>query len=433
MSIRNDWPQPPQGFAYGYIETPEERRELLELNKSIHNDNDAFMLKRLIEHHPGFGLENNFYLRDLDSGDMVACLNAIPNTWSYEGIEIRNLELGFVGTREDYRRRGLFDALYKLFDIELHAGEYDISSIQGIPFFYRKYGYDFMLPLNRHVSIRPDQLSFEQKDLDGEDAYTIRLAKNADLDCLLQLYRETAAKLMVATQRSKELWSTQEKTRMHESERFHTKIIERDGEICGYFREIISKELNEANNKRTLTVFETATRGHDCALALLEYLREISLKNEVQEIHLPGTTAFHPSKLALSLGGIMTRGWKYQIRIPDPGRFLWRVRHALEERLVGSPYQSLSLDIEINTYLEIHRLIFGDGKLVKIETHQKPVIGYKGALRTPPSKFARLLLGAYGLHELCEFDADFIVEEKHEDLIQTLFPKRESYLFHYLC
>jgi hypothetical protein len=433
MSTREQWPQAPKGFAYGYVETREEYREFLELNKSIHSGDDALMLERLIEHYPGFGLENNFFLRDLDSGEMVACLNAIPSTWSYEGIEIRNLELGFVGTRKDYRKRGLFHALYKLFNIELRSGEYDISSIQGIPFFYRKYGYDFMLPLMRRVCIRPNQLPSGEEDLDNEDAYSIRLAKNVDLDSLLQLHQNTAAKLMVAAERSKELWLAQEKTGIYESESFRTKIIEKDGEVCGYFREIMPNQKNEVENKRTLTIFEAAIPSHGCTLALLQYLREVSLRNNVHEIHLPGTTALHPSKLALSLGGKMTRGWKFQIRLPDPGRFLWRVRQALETRLLGTPYQYLSLDIEINTYLELYRLIFRDGKFVKIETHQKPVIGHGGTLRAPPSRFARLLLGANGLHELSKFDADFIVEENHEDLIQILFPKKRSYLFYYLC
>ncbi|TFG11507.1 GNAT family N-acetyltransferase [Candidatus Thorarchaeota archaeon] len=433
MSNRNDWPLPPDGFVYGCVETPEEHRELVELNRAIHDETDALMLERLIEHYPGFGLESNFYLRDLDTGEMVACLNAIPSTWSYEGIEIRNLELGFVGTREAYRKQGLFHALYKLFNIALHKGEYEISAIQGIPFFYRKYGYDFMLPLNRRVSIRPDQLPPKQKEVDYEDAYTIRLAEKRDLDCLLRLYRETVAKLLVAAERSKELWLTQEETSMYESEKFHTKVIEKGGEVCGYFRETIPKAPNGMIKKKTLTVFEAVTPNYRCTLALLHYLQEQGLRNKIQEVYLPGTTESHPSKLALSLGGKMTRGWKYQILIPCPERFLWRVRKALEERLIGTPYQRLNLDVEINTYLALYTLIFQDGKIVKIKTSPKPMIGHGGMLRAPPSKFTRLLLGANGLHELSEFDADFVIEKQYEDLIEALFPKRESYLFHYLC
>ena len=148
-----DWLEIPAGYEFGAIETDDEIEELIQFMNEIHDSSAGDLLRRFIEKLPGFGPEKNYCIRDSNTGSIVASLNAIPSMWSYAGIQLRNLELGFVGTRDEYQKKGLFSLLYKYFNHLLLEGRYDISSIQGIPFFYRKYGYDFILPLGRSIHL----------------------------------------------------------------------------------------------------------------------------------------------------------------------------------------------------------------------------------------------------------------------------------------
>ena len=148
----------PDGYEFGVVHTDEELEELISFNSNIHDKEDGEELRRQIETLPGFSRELNFYIRDIDKDIVVSSLNAIPSMWAYEGIPLRNLELGFVGTLKEYRRKGLVRALYEHFDELLQVGEYDISTIQGIPYYYRQFGYDFVLPMDRTLWMTVDQL-----------------------------------------------------------------------------------------------------------------------------------------------------------------------------------------------------------------------------------------------------------------------------------
>ncbi|MHA1576969.1 MAG: GNAT family N-acetyltransferase, partial [Candidatus Thorarchaeota archaeon] len=163
MSIKQlDWLDLPDGFEFGIVETDEELEELIEFNSTVHEPTDGEYLKRLIEYLPRFGREMNFYIRDSENGHIVSSINAIPSVWEYDGIALNNLELGFVGTLKEYREKGLLRILYSYFDRLLK--NYDISTIQGIPYLYRTFGYDFIIPLGRKFFLAVDHIPSFNKE-----------------------------------------------------------------------------------------------------------------------------------------------------------------------------------------------------------------------------------------------------------------------------
>jgi hypothetical protein len=84
----------PEGFEFGIIETDDDLEELIAFNAIIHDPNAGEFLKRIIENLPGFRREMNYVIRDSSTGAIVACINSIPSTWAFEGIQLQNLELG---------------------------------------------------------------------------------------------------------------------------------------------------------------------------------------------------------------------------------------------------------------------------------------------------------------------------------------------------
>ncbi len=76
---------------------------------------------------------------------------------------------------------------------------------------------------------------------------------------------------------------------------------------------------------------------------------------------------------------------------------------------------------------------FNKGSLKQIEDIGVQEIGTRREIRMPPADFVRLILGEYSIDELRKINMDFIVRGSHKALLETLFPKRESYIFLYHC
>ena len=150
-------------------------------------------------------------------------------------------------------------------------------------------------------------------------------------------------------------------------------------------------------------------------------------------VAVPGTTESNLCRIALDLGGTIGSGWKHQICIPNMVHFLNTIRPVLEKRLHGTLFEGLSQMVFINTYRYCYVLNFNGGTLSPIEDIGVQETDTKLEIRIPPSDFVRLILGEYSIDELRMINMDFIVRGSHKALLETLFPKRESYIFPYHC
>ena len=232
----------PDGFEFGFVKSDEELKELVQFNSSIHNELIANFLKRRLDCLPGFERRMNFYIRDCETGEIVSSMSAIPSTWEYEGIPLKNLEVDCVGTHKEYRNRGFIRYLYEYFDKELQNDDYHISTLQGIPEFFRQFGYDFLFPIGQfsRLTLRPDQVpriwSDEQPQFMNLD---IRDSTDSDLDNIIELYDDLGSRLMVRSFRTRELWEIQERTKKWRGFDFKTKLVIDDDQVVGYIRYII--------------------------------------------------------------------------------------------------------------------------------------------------------------------------------------------------
>ncbi|MFW9847813.1 MAG: GNAT family N-acetyltransferase [Candidatus Thorarchaeota archaeon] len=376
----------------------------------------------------------NYVIRDCPSGKIVACINSIPSTWAYDGVPLQNLELGFVGTAETYRNRGFINILYTHFDRLLKDGNYDISVIQGIPFFYRKYGYDFILPLAQSITLPVKNIpAIQTEDASSFSGITIRPAEEGDLKIMMTLLQEENDKLLITSVRDEELWKVQERLKMIDSLPFETMVLERNGVIDGYFR--IGKKKGEPAefHSSTVVIAEASFRSYDATMRALYYFRDEAIKNNEHTIEIPGTISSSLGILARDYGGTFPSGWKYQVRIPDITKFLNKIRHVLSVRLNGTMFEDITQELFINTYRTCYRLSFQNGKLLPIEEIGMQKTDRYMEIRLPPQGFVRLILGEFTVSELKEQNIDFIVRRGYQALLETLFPKRESYIYHYFC
>ena len=391
-------------------------------------------MARLLENLPGFQRDMNYIIRDSTTGKIVACINSIPSTWAYDGIPLQNLELGFVGTSESYRNKGFINYLYSYFDRLLTEGKYDFSSIQGIPYFYRKYGYDFVLPLIRNIAL-PVRNIPETKLEDSPFLLdiTIRHADEDDQKVMMGLLQEENQKLLITSIRDEQLWKVQEQFKMNDSLSFETMVLEREGSVDGYFR--IGGKEGEVDQFRisSLVIDEGSFRSHDTAMRALYHFRDEAKKRNEHTIELPGNVRSNLGILALDYGGILSPGWKYQIRIPDIARLLNKIRPVLTRRLQGTMFEGMTREIFINTYRTCYKLSFQNGILQSVEDIGMQKTDTYMETRLPPLGFIRLILGEFTVDELKKQNVDFIVRRGQKTLLETLFPKKESYIYSYFC
>ena len=142
------------------------------LTKTVFEGEEVDTLTRgLFLHHPDTSLDDLIFVQDEKSGKAVSTLCLIPWTWRCEDVEIPAGELGIVGTLEEYRGRGLIRKQVELFKQRLRERGCLLSQIQGIPYFYRQFGYEYALPLERWLKLQVRRIPDRP-----ESAFTFRQA-----------------------------------------------------------------------------------------------------------------------------------------------------------------------------------------------------------------------------------------------------------------
>ncbi|MDF1538885.1 MAG: hypothetical protein P1Q69_08280 [Candidatus Thorarchaeota archaeon] len=250
---------------------------------------------------------------------------------------------------------------------------------------------------------------------------------------MMELLQEENQKLLVTSVRDEQLWKIQERLKMNVSMPLETMVLERKGAIDGYFR--ISTKEKEVHEFRisTAVVDEASFRTYDIAMRALYYFRDEAKKHSEHILELPGNVCSNLGILALDYGGTLSHGWKYQVRIPDVCRLLNKTRPVFSRRLKGTMFEGLTREIIINTYRTCYKLTFQSGELMPIEDIGMQKTDSYMEIRVPPQGFVRLILGEFTIDELKNQNVDFIVRRGYRTLLETLFPKKESYIHHYFC
>ena len=184
---------------------------------------------------PGFGPEDFTIVEDTRTGAIVASLNLISQTWSYEGVEFPVGRIELVGTHPDYRLRGLMRAeLETVHEWSADRGEM-VQGITGIPWFYRRFGYEMTM---EHMGGRIVAAEDVPDRRPGEvEPYTLREATDDDVSFLTKTYRRSTERLLVSCVRDEEMWTYELFGRGEGSMfRFDPLVIEVRGRALGRVR-----------------------------------------------------------------------------------------------------------------------------------------------------------------------------------------------------
>ena len=387
-----------------------------EFNGVIHGPGVAAMTRNLFVHHPHTRGRDLVFVEDERSGQVVSSLCLIPWTWRYEDVEVPAGEMGIVGTLEAYRRRGLVHAQVDYFKRRLRERSCLLSQIQGIPYYYRQFGYEYALPLEgglrlelRHVPDPPDK------------PFTFRLVISDDLPALMRLYDEAAQDLAIHAVRDEATWRyLLTHTDGTETEGEYWLIYDGGGRIAGYVF------LPKHHFGEELVVSEVSCLGFEAALAALNHLKTLAVERDRPGIRLNLPANCTLMRLARSLDAHDLGTYAWQIHVPDVAALLRALALVLERRVARSPFAGLTRDVRLSFYRETLLLRFVAGRLTEVTN-----LGFTGdgEIRFPPLQFIPLVLGYRTVEELRAAYPDVSVAPAWRLLVDTLFPKVASFIY----
>ncbi len=424
--MRKDSGQAPLDLGEGLVLKVAQDTQDIERIAELHGqafDPAAAAATRVMAHgYPGLAPQDFSFVEDTETGEAVSSLCLVPTTWRYDGVTLDVGELGIVGTHPDYRRRGLISAQMRWFEGQLQARGCHLASIQGIPCFYRQFGYEYIIPMGHGYELLPEQVP---EPLEADEASSVRRATPEDMPLLLEYLAAVQATLGVSVERTAELWRYQDDPARNDEDVLDTYLTLEAGQPTGYFR-VYRREVQEQHHQGVV-VCEASLLPYRSSLAALRHAKELLASRQLLKAIRFSLPASSPLNwMAAYLGGRWRRPYAWQVRVPDAVRFLRRVAPVLERRLAESFLAGYNSFLRMDLYTDTIELDWRAGRLADVRS-LGPL--ESRAVRLPWWAAWQLWLGYRSREELTTWYPDVSVGASLQPLIDVLFPKRESWVF----
>jgi len=202
MEKRNIQKQGTNELVVKSVQTDEDIERISDFNKEIHRGEDlAGLVRSLIMNHPYGKRHYWLFIEQPRTKKIISSLALIPWKINFDGEIIRAAELGFVGTLPEFRRQGMTKILMCHFNELVEREQFAFSFLQGIPYFYRQFGYEYALPLEPHIN-----LSLKEIVEYTSDNLYVRPLNATDLPAIIRLYDRCMRNFTIHTNGKIEIW-----------------------------------------------------------------------------------------------------------------------------------------------------------------------------------------------------------------------------------
>lgn len=350
---------------------------------------------------------------------IVSAMTLLPLEWTIRGHRLHVAEMGFVGTSPSHRGQGLFGIMNDYFDLAVKEGEYVLSALVGIPYFYRKYGYEFAL-LSRNTGYSMPTNNIPQQEIEH---IKVRKAHEDDLDDIEKFYTIHYSKYGVCTVFDKKNMAFRLMNNTADTINSLTYIIEEDRKSVGFF------SIGSLHDPKRADIILSSELTKLQMIKVLQFVKAYNMGN-INAFNVSVDKESRFAQYLKSRGADPVRDWLWQVRIPDLHSFMEALAPVIEERLADSMFRNISQTLKISDYTETLSLTFEHGRITEIETER----GFPSSdvdLRMPAPYNIRLFLSDRSFDEISNIVSDAIVKADSELLIETIFPKFVSLAFSY--
>lgn len=372
---------------------------ILALSVAAHGENDAGAVTYLLERPERWAVV-------MDGERVASTAVLLDHEGRYGSVPLRFGQVEYVATDPAYRRRGLVRALFE----HLHQRSADLGQhltvISGIPYFYRRLGYQYGLQY-------PPRYRILDRTLAATDPWTVGPATPADVDALVRLHEaaHAAADLVTFRPRADWEWLVSQAAR-HGEEVF---VARRDGRVEGFGR--LQRHPGALVGRAEL--YEAAAESVEAGRALLAHARNGELGEDLAVVDRPGTPFSH----ALHGAGEPSQDYlALYTRLPDPVGFLRHVRPALSQRLAASGFAGDRGTLTVSLYDRTILLPYDRGEVG--EAAWGPAMEdpfEQGHAGVAPDSLDALLLGRFGASGLDD-RVDDVMLGPDRPLLDVLFP-----------
>jgi predicted N-acetyltransferase YhbS len=410
------------GLILRHASCHEDLRAVVDCHQANFGANEDLGIMFHLADRPGQRPENVLLVQDTATGQAVSSVSLTEETWRYEGIDLHISEVGVVSTRHEYRQKGLVRAQFDRYHRMAAERGCLISIIAGIPYFYRQFGYDYILAAGGGRHLRPEQVP----DLATGDSspYRLRPAEPQEIPLMQRFYAAMVKGLCVTAVVTDDIWRYQDWQPPTSSEYKLPYLVEREGVPVGYVR-MTGNELDTWN--KGAKIVEASLPDREACLAALRLAKRVALEERTDKlikVDVPADTLL--SQVAAELGGEWQRPYAWQVRVLDHAAFLKTIGPALERRLAASSQAGLTKDFSMNLYTQVFVLHFQGGKLVEVSSWP-PGTGWD--IAAPPTIAPMFWLGYRSFDEVLLWYPDVMrKDEPARQLADILFPKRASWV-----
>src|SRR5689334_11082889 len=393
--------------------------------------------------HPSFRAESALLVEDTRANNrIVSSMVLLSHTWTYAGVPIAVGQPEIVGTRAEVRGRGLVRAMFDVVHRWSAERRQQVLAINGIPWFYRQFGYEMALELGGGPRLHTPGLAAGVRQ--EQPPYRVRPATHADAAFLADTSAYAGRRYLVTAPRDERAWRYMIGGRTTGSAAHdEVRIIETAaGESIGYVLHV-PRLWGPGLTVRDLEV-RAGVSWRAIAYPVLAYLCETAeayareAKSELAYLDFWMLGTAHPFAGVLQFSSVR-RPYAYYVRTPDLPELLRRITPVLERRLAESSLVGHTGQLRLSFFRSGVHLRFDGGRLVNVDAWTPPrtPVGLDFALPSsderrpsamfPDLTFLQLLFGYRSLDELEAAFPDCLPRgQEPRVLLQALFPKAPS-------
>jgi hypothetical protein len=417
--------------------TAEDAEALAKFNKDIHGEDEwdargieEWTLDLISGESPAFGVGDFTIIENTHTGEIISCCCLISQTWSYEGMPFKVGRIELVGTRKDFRRRGLVrEQMEILHQWSASRGEL-VQAITGIPYYYRQFGYEMTLNLDGGRS--GFKVNVPTLKAGETEPYTFRIATQQDIPFLMAAYNRGRMRSLVHAVWNKQLWRYElTGKRPYNIDRREIYIIEdQKAQQVGF----IGVPVIKWGNNSTLTVYELGP-GFSWASVTPSVIRFLwnegeklaKAQNQPHEKFGFFLGASHPAYEVCASNLPQThKPYAFYLRVPNLVDFLQEISPALENHLAKSAFDLFTGKVVLSFYRRGLVMEIKNGHIEEIRKIEGEALENATA-RFPDLSFLQLLFGYRSMAELDDAHADcYAKNPESQHLLDAIFPKKPS-------
>jgi hypothetical protein len=312
-----------------------------------------------------------------------------------------------------FRRHGLVRAQVDVFHERARTTGSDLCIIQGIPYYYRQFGYSYALDHTPSVRLTAAQAVNAGPAGRPASSVSLRPAAAADFPAAARAYDAEMSRQALFVRRSLADWAYLAGPAGRKVEM----LVKGDGTLAGYAITSAGSDM--------VTVSESGLLDPADAPGTLRALAARASGSLV----VVGNAAHVLARAAVEAGGESFLPGQWLVRIENPSALLRLLGPVLEGRLEHAGLRGYEGDLVLNFFRSALLLRFRRGKLSAVEDagFVDATMGKEGGdLTIPPDAFPRLLFGYRDIETLRDAWPDIHVRESSREILQALFPRVDS-------